>query len=98
MIAVGTSGSWVVRGGRLCGYIVAVYEKEPYAHIITAEKALSDVLSVWQHANPGNEPEILRVATAEDTEELSRRAMISGNFIKPVTRQLPQFGMAGKGL
>jgi hypothetical protein len=66
-----------------------VYEKEPYAHIITAEKALSDLLSVWQHANPGEKPEILRVATADDTEELSRRAMVSGTVIEPTTTEPP---------
>ena len=44
--ASGCSGAWVVRDGSLCGYIFAVYEDEPYAHIITSEKLISDIASV----------------------------------------------------
>ncbi|KAL8294397.1 hypothetical protein RB600_000374 [Gaeumannomyces tritici] len=39
----GTSGAWVVQGEVLIGMVVAVYEGEPFAQIITAEKLLSDI-------------------------------------------------------
>ena len=40
------SGAWVVRDQKLCGYIVASYAHSPYAHIITAQKALEDISAV----------------------------------------------------
>ncbi|ETS77779.1 hypothetical protein PFICI_09841 [Pestalotiopsis fici W106-1] len=42
-LASGTSGAWVVRNHELCGMIVASYETEPFAHMITAEKLFSDI-------------------------------------------------------
>lgn len=39
----GASGSWVVRKDRLCGVVVARYEDEPFAYMITAESLLNDI-------------------------------------------------------
>ncbi|KAL8375740.1 hypothetical protein RB595_007046 [Gaeumannomyces hyphopodioides] len=40
---LGVSGSWVVQGDRLCGMIAMIYEDEPFAYMITAEKLMSDI-------------------------------------------------------
>jgi len=61
-----------VRDGRLCGYILAVYDNEPFAHIVTAEKAFSDIRSLLQQN--GQNSQILRVATRADFEELHKAA------------------------
>ncbi|KAH6615909.1 hypothetical protein B0J18DRAFT_292092 [Chaetomium sp. MPI-SDFR-AT-0129] len=42
-LSTGTSGAWVVRGDRLYGVIIAVYEREPYAHMITSERLYKDI-------------------------------------------------------
>ena len=61
-----------MRDGRLCGYILAVYDNEPFAHIVTAEKAFSDIRSLLQQN--GQNSQILRVATKADFEELHKAA------------------------
>ncbi|KAK1751331.1 hypothetical protein QBC47DRAFT_80983 [Echria macrotheca] len=43
-LAKGTSGAWVVGGNQLYGVIIAVYEREPYAHMVTAKKACADIV------------------------------------------------------
>lgn len=45
--AVGTSGSWVVQDGGLCGMVVACYTDRPFAHILTAEKLISDIKKTY---------------------------------------------------
>ncbi|KAI1294486.1 hypothetical protein F5Y03DRAFT_372653 [Xylaria venustula] len=45
MLAQGTSGSWVVRGGELCGMIIAIYENEPYALFQPATEVARDMMS-----------------------------------------------------
>ncbi|KAM0413588.1 hypothetical protein ACHAPT_013634 [Fusarium lateritium] len=42
-LATGTSGCWVVQNDGLCGMVVASYEAEPFAHIITAQKLVNDI-------------------------------------------------------
>ncbi|KAF5670769.1 NB-ARC TPR domain-containing protein [Fusarium circinatum] len=47
----GTSGSWVVshHSGLLCGSIVAVFEHEPYALMVTAQALFSDIIQYSQN-------------------------------------------------
>lgn len=45
-LELGLSGCWVVRGSKLLGIIVAVYEVEPYAHMIPASAIFSDIKSL----------------------------------------------------
>ncbi|KLU84551.1 hypothetical protein MAPG_03592 [Magnaporthiopsis poae ATCC 64411] len=40
---LGVSGCWVVQGDRLCDMIALIYEDEPFAYMITAEKLISDI-------------------------------------------------------
>lgn len=40
---LGVSGCWVIQRGGLCGMIAMIYEDEPYAYMITAEKLISDI-------------------------------------------------------
>ena len=56
---------------------MAFYEHEPFAHIITAEKVLSDIGATLQRA--GGTPRVLRIATPEDLKELSK---VPGNFVQ----------------
>ena len=63
-----------MRDGRLCGYILAIYDDEPFAHIVTAEKAFSDIRSLLQRI--GQKSQILRVATRADFEELHKAAVV----------------------
>jgi hypothetical protein len=37
------SGAWVVRGQRLIGMILAVYEDEPYAHVLPIRSVFNDI-------------------------------------------------------
>lgn len=39
----GSSGSWVVRGSRLLGQIIAVYDGEPYAHMMPIGEVVSGI-------------------------------------------------------
>ncbi|KAI0856490.1 hypothetical protein F4860DRAFT_401129 [Xylaria cubensis] len=39
----GLSGTWVVQDHALCGVIIAIYEGEPFALMLTAEKLFSDI-------------------------------------------------------
>jgi hypothetical protein len=39
----GLSGAWVVRGPRLIGMIIAVYDDEPYAHVLPISSVFSDI-------------------------------------------------------
>ncbi|KAH6987098.1 hypothetical protein EDB80DRAFT_731349 [Ilyonectria destructans] len=48
-LARGTSGSWVVRGETLCGMIIAIYDHEPFAQLITAEKLCMDIKGSYRH-------------------------------------------------
>lgn len=41
--AIGVSGCWVVQNGGLCGMIALIYEDEPFAYMITAEKLVQDI-------------------------------------------------------
>jgi len=43
VIAYGDSGSWVVRGGLLCGMIVAGRDSLPWAYMICIEEIFSDI-------------------------------------------------------
>ncbi|KAI0975396.1 hypothetical protein F4678DRAFT_420165 [Xylaria arbuscula] len=45
ILARGTSGSWVVQGGKLCGVIIAIYEEEPYALFQPATTVAQDIMS-----------------------------------------------------
>lgn len=42
----GLSGTWVTRGSDLLGVIVAVYENEPYAHMLPIRQVFSDIQSL----------------------------------------------------
>jgi tetratricopeptide (TPR) repeat protein len=42
----GSSGAWVVCGTKLIGMIIAVYENEPYAHMIEVNTIFSDIKSL----------------------------------------------------
>ncbi|KAH6668555.1 hypothetical protein F5X68DRAFT_249314 [Plectosphaerella plurivora] len=42
-LSAGVSGSWVVQDGLLCGMVALIYEDEPFAYIISAEKIVSDI-------------------------------------------------------
>ncbi|KAI2639523.1 hypothetical protein GGS26DRAFT_272011 [Hypomontagnella submonticulosa] len=39
----GASGSWVVQGDALCGIIIAAFQEQPFALMLTAEKLFSDI-------------------------------------------------------
>ncbi|KAK4168457.1 hypothetical protein QBC43DRAFT_310263 [Cladorrhinum sp. PSN259] len=42
-LALGCSGAWVVVNDELCGMIVASYDSEPYAHMVTCEDIVNDI-------------------------------------------------------
>ncbi|TGJ86457.1 hypothetical protein E0Z10_g2284 [Xylaria hypoxylon] len=46
VLARGTSGSWVVRGEKLCGVIIALYQFEPYALMLPATAVSRDLIQL----------------------------------------------------
>ena len=44
-LALGSSGAWVLRGDTFCGMIIAGYENEPFAHMISGKQLASDIES-----------------------------------------------------
>ena len=46
----GSSGSWVVRGSRLLGQIIAVYDGEPYAHMMPIGEVTSGIKAAFGSA------------------------------------------------
>lgn len=43
LVARGSSGAWVVQGSYLVGMIIAVYDDEPYAHMLEVASVFSDI-------------------------------------------------------
>ncbi|OHE90431.1 hypothetical protein CORC01_14273 [Colletotrichum orchidophilum] len=66
-LAQGASGSWVVRGGDLCGSVIMISRSEPTALIMTAE----DLFESIQRASIS--PVTARVASALDMEIIRMR-------------------------
>jgi hypothetical protein len=52
--AKGSSGAWVVRGSDLLGVIVAVYDNEPYAHMLPIEQVFSGIRSAYTDDTKGS--------------------------------------------
>ena len=42
-IALGSSGAWVVRGDKLCGYIIAIRQDVPWAYMVAIQPVLEDI-------------------------------------------------------
>jgi len=51
VVGSGSSGSWVVRGSCLLGQIIAVYEGEPYAHMMPISEVVSGIKAVSDTAS-----------------------------------------------
>lgn len=45
MVGLGASGSWVVRGSQLCGYIVAIQEGSPKAYMLPIDDVFTEIAS-----------------------------------------------------
>lgn len=48
MLELGSSGAWVARNNGLLGMILAVYDDEPYVHMLPMHQVFADVQSVLQ--------------------------------------------------
>ncbi|KAK7180774.1 hypothetical protein PSPO01_13216 [Paraphaeosphaeria sporulosa] len=57
----GVSGTWVIQENRLCGIVVAVYENEPYAHMITVDRMFQNIRDIVKAKS-------VTVATKKDLE------------------------------
>ncbi|KAF2789692.1 MFS general substrate transporter [Melanomma pulvis-pyrius CBS 109.77] len=55
-LELGLSGTWVTRGSDLLGMIVAIYEDEPYAHMLPIHQVFSDIKSLL--AKDGHLPKV----------------------------------------
>ena len=42
-VAMGSSGAWVVRGDKLCGYIVAIRQDIPWAYMVAIQSVFKDI-------------------------------------------------------
>ncbi|KAL8834533.1 MAG: hypothetical protein Q9170_003715 [Blastenia crenularia] len=42
-LPLGTSGAWVVSGGKLCGYIIAIRQDIPWAYMVAIEPVFEDI-------------------------------------------------------
>lgn len=42
-VAIGSSGAWVVRGDKLCGFIVAIRQDIPWAYMVAIQSVLEDI-------------------------------------------------------
>lgn len=52
----GLSGAWVVHGNGLLGMIVAIYDHEPYAHMLPMQKVFSDIQTTF--TSDGRHPHV----------------------------------------
>ena len=43
VVALGSSGTWVILGNKLCGYIIAIRQDIPWAYMVPIEPALADI-------------------------------------------------------
>jgi hypothetical protein len=50
-IEQGLSGAWVVRGPCLIGMIIAVYEDEPYAHVLPISSIFTDIRALLSNGD-----------------------------------------------
>ncbi|KAK4143441.1 uncharacterized protein C8A04DRAFT_28866 [Dichotomopilus funicola] len=74
-LSTGTSGAWVVREGCLHGVIIAVYEREPYAHMITSRRLYTDIavsLPGFDAANTSANTDDLKLLLLQPHIKLSR--------------------------
>lgn len=83
IIGAGASGSWVVRGEVLYGVIIAVYENEPFALMMTAERLFASIMGsafsirsveLWDGETPSNSQSHHR----KDVSETSKKTAALG--------------------
>ncbi|KAH8891693.1 hypothetical protein GQ53DRAFT_765200 [Thozetella sp. PMI_491] len=81
-LAPGTSGSWVVYGKALCGVIIAGYDVEPIAHMITAQQLFDDIQSALPDSAPVRLP---NTSTATSFFDIARsiQSLGTGTNIGP---------------
>lgn len=72
-IALGSSGAWVVRGDKLCGYIVAIREDMPWAYMVAIQSVLEDI---------GRRFKTDDVRLPKTTEIVSRRLISNGQELE----------------
>lgn len=73
----GLSGAWVVSGDQLLGMIIAVYDDEPYAHMLEMTKVISDIRALMS-----TEDRIPQVALVEPP------CLASATAIEPLRKPL----------
>jgi hypothetical protein len=92
----GGSGSWVVRGGRLCGYIVAIQDGSPWVYMLPIDGVFKDIASVT-----GSKPvrlisknDIKTVKPRENPDRELSSTLTTGTEANPAGREdksLPRF-------
>lgn len=83
MIGEGISGSWVVRGNKLCGVIYAAYDGIPYLHMIPAETIFGEIR---RFKRATSWVEVSTVGTAHATTRFGAFASNTRRLIRSVLR------------
>lgn len=89
IVGPGASGTWVVDGNALLGIIIAVYDNEPYAHMIPIASIFSGIQDMFSKHSKHPEVHILKAECIEKRrQELPRTSQPRASFPNVETTSL----------
>lgn len=102
----GLSGAWVASGNQLLGMIIAVYDEEPYVHMLEMTSIFSDIRALMSSGDripqvvllehPLLEPTLLERPCSTEPSNYSRNGLSDQTFLESQT--YPEFELNEKGM